>query len=106
MSMGKLTTRRAPSISALTEIKDVTEETAALVRGAWRSFNARRNARDAINTLIETHGVEYLGVHRRTGLPVYYCNAGDTYATTLIFHGENMTVGDWGSLVEKNLIRS
>ena len=61
--------------------------------------------RRAIDELLETHGIEHLGRHRRSGEHVYYCNSGDTYATTLIFHGSNMYIGCWGDLVERNQIR-
>ena len=49
--------------------------------------------------------VEYLGVNRWTGQRVYYANAGDTYATTLIFQAGNLTIGCYGDLVESGAIR-
>jgi len=52
--------------------------------------------RMAIDTAGGFHGVEYLGLCKRSGQSVYYCNAGDTYATTFIFKGKRLTVGCWG----------
>lgn len=57
-----------------------------------------------IDSVINTHGIEYLGYHKRQEVHVDYCNAGDTYTTTIIFMGDNLVVGCWGDLVEKNLI--
>lgn len=51
------------------------------------------------------HGVEFLGSHRRSGDLVYYCNAGDTYAGTMIFNGRRLVVGTWGDMVERNQIK-
>jgi hypothetical protein len=103
--MAHINDRRAASSKRLQEIKDVTPEIASKVRKVWKTVTNRQEARDQIDKLIETHGVEFLGVNRRTGYDVYYCNAGDTYSTTILFHGLVMSVGCWGDLVEANLIR-
>lgn len=121
----------AASIAFLLKIKDVTPEIARLVRAAWTvdhavlltlmaehapratsHYNAcytlpktREIRRTVIDELIGTYGVEFLGTHRRTGNSIYYCNAGDTYATTVLFQGARLTVGCWGYLVERNLVR-
>lgn len=58
----------------------------------------------AIDTIIGTCGVEYLGKRKGNREHVYYCNAGDAYSTTVMFDGEHLRVGYWGYLVEKNLI--
>lgn len=52
------------------------------------------------------HGVEYLGRCKRSGRNVYYCNAGDTYAATLIFKSKRLTVGCWGDIVESGTIET
>lgn len=52
------------------------------------------------------HGVEYLGRCKRSGQNVYYCNAGDAYAATLIFKGKRLTVGSWGDIVESGTIET
>lgn len=116
------------SVRALTSIKDVTEIEAKRVRAVWRDmtreqlleefprvaeyarqcFNppdTRILRRMAVDSVIETYGVEYLGVHRRTGAHIYYCNTGDTYATTVLFSGAHLRVGCWGDLVEHDAIR-
>lgn len=100
--MSKLT---AASVAKLCEIKDVTEKDAVEIRTLWRTKANRRRARDLIDAILCTYGVEFLGIHRRTGQDVYYCNAGDSYATTVIFHGDRLYVGCTGDLVERNRIK-
>lgn len=116
----------AASVKSLTQIKDVTEEDAKLIRAVWKAagingvakvypeslkierafYTARIVKQICIDQILKTHGVEFLGVHKRLGVDVDYCNAGDTYATTVLFIGAILRVGCWGDLVEKNLIRS
>jgi len=106
--------RRAASVASLLQIKDVTRDGAVEIRRLWHGLRPDYwyptgseqvlYVKRRIDQILETHGVEYLGKHKRTGLHVYYCNAGDTYATTVIFHGDNLTAGCWGDLVERNLI--
>jgi hypothetical protein len=119
---------KAANANALQEVKDVTPEIAAKVRAAWctltraqlieqyecvrervrECFNPPHTddlRRTAINFLIGTHGVEYLGTSRKTDCPVYYCNAGDTYACTIIFSGNSLRIGCWGDMVERKTIK-
>jgi hypothetical protein len=51
--------------------------------------------------LLETHGTE--SFETRKGDYVDYCNAGDTYAPTLMYHGGRCRylVGDWGTIAER-----
>jgi hypothetical protein len=77
---------------------------------AWMRFclnppSRMQVRRRACDELIDNHGVEFLGEHRRTGAGVYYSNAGDTYAATLIFHGNNAYLGCWGDIVERNAVK-
>lgn len=98
--------RTCAGVKALMEIKDVTAEDARAIRYAWKTRLASRfEARDEVDRILRTCGVEFLGFDKRSGRSVYYCNAGDTYATTVIFHGPRMTVGCWGDLVERNRVR-
>jgi IS4 transposase len=97
--------RRCPSVKSLMTIKDVTEEDAHAIRKVWRTVTNRCEARAQVDNILRTHGVEYLGQHKRTGSHVYYCNAGDSYASTVIFNGLIMRVQCWADLVEKNLIQ-
>ena len=62
--------------------------------------------RQLLNNLAGFHGVEYLGTHRRSGRHVSYCNAGDTYAPTLVFTGRRLTCAAWGDLVETKAVRT
>lgn len=32
---------------------------------------------------------------------VQYCNAGDTYAMTVLYYNGKLKIGDWGSIVER-----
>lgn len=102
--------RTAASIKSLMQIKDVTEEDAKAIRAIWHASwrggeNNKVTARERIDAILRTCGVEWLGVHKRLGKAVYYCNAGDTYATTVIFIGGRLVVGCWGDLVERNMVR-
>lgn len=116
------------SVKSLLEIKDVCEDTAKLVRGVWRAatwdelrlaygpeaveeaksqyyaIGFRHLKRHIVDKLIGTCGVEHLGMHKRANQHVYYCNGGDTYATTVLFIGRRLVVGCWGDLAERNLI--
>jgi hypothetical protein len=60
----------------------------------------------AIDRILGTHGVESLGEGSGLGHapPYEYCNTGDTYAATLIYRraSDNLFIGDWGSIVERN----
>ncbi len=116
--------RTAASVSALTQIKDVTEADAAKIRLVWYSagWNSLRLAypelglpssqtdafrpvlRECVDRLIRTHGVCPLGYSVGRNVPVYYCNAGDTYATTVLFWGHHMRVGCIGDLIEHNRV--
>jgi len=97
--------RKCASAKALQTIKDVTPDDAEKIRKAWRTIGNRQAAREAIDAILRTYGVEYLGQHKRTREHVYYCNSGESYATTVLFSGLRMHVGCWADLVEKNLIR-
>lgn len=121
-------TNIAASVGALCAIKDVTPEIAKAIRTVWKTtkesevFAAspqtkewvdtcyrmpkfREIRRHAIDCILGTHGIEFLGIYKPSGEDVYYCNAGDTYATTILFIGRRLIVTCWGELVEKNQIR-
>jgi hypothetical protein len=105
LATNRMHLRRAPSIGQLMSIHHVDEQTAQRARKAWQTIGNRKQAREAVDAIIGTYGVEHLGVHKRAHEHVYYCNSGDTYAPTVLFTGLRMYVGDYGSLVERNLIR-
>ena len=104
MATDRIPTRIAPSTTTLMEIKDVTEENAIEIRHIWHTEPDRLVARRRIDDVLDTHGVEYLGHHKRRHLPVWYANAGDTYATTVLFFGPVMRVATIGDYVERDLI--
>ena len=62
-------------------------------------------AMHAIDRVLGTYGVEGLGPPRSGDYapPYEYCNAGDTYSTTLIYKRatDTLLIGSWGDIVEK-----
>ena len=62
--------------------------------------------KECINLAGEYHGVEHLGRHARSGREVFYCNAGDTYAGTIVFIGTRLIVSTWGDLVESRRVKT
>jgi hypothetical protein len=96
--------RRCASITALMQIKDVTEEDAQAIRRLWRYRPFRAGARAEIDKILRTAGVERLGTHKKHKCEVYYANGGDTYATTVLFVGMTLQVGTIGDLLDANLI--
>lgn len=62
---------------------------------------------DAINNIVGTHGVEALHHPRSSnpeGAPSWeYLNAGDPYATTLIYTRatDTLRIGCWGDIAER-----
>ncbi len=60
----------------------------------------------AIDTLLGTHGVESLGEGSSSegfAPPFEYCNAGDSYAATLVYKraSDRLFVGCWGDIAER-----
>lgn len=56
-----------------------------------------------VNTILGTHGVESLFDQENPaleGTEIYYCNSGDTYTQTILYHNGSFYIGDWGSLLE------
>lgn len=69
--------------------------------GMWRRTMALR----AIDETLGTFGVEPLGpVDMHDGPPHEYCNAGDSYAATIIYTSKTDTlrIGCWGDIAEKH----
>lgn len=107
--MAQLSQRKAASIARLMLIKGVSKEQAAAIRKIWHSVASREEAREAIDSILQTagatYGVEYLGWNRKAGEHVYYCNSGDSYRTTVLFQGLTLYVGNWAYLVETGAIK-
>lgn len=115
--------RTAASLGRLLQIKDVAEEDAEKIRLLWVARDhtsvelvypesklvlgnplISTLRRECVDRILRTSGVEFLGNSVGRGVPVYYCNAGDTYATTVLFWGYHMRVGCIGDLIENNRI--
>jgi len=97
--------RTCPSVKTLMKIKGVTRGDAEEIRAIWKAVESRRwEARDKIDVILHTYGVEYLGWHKRQRQHAYYCNAGDSYAITVVFVGLSMRVACWADYIERNLI--
>lgn len=120
-------TMRASSVSNLTDIKDVTEADAALIRALWkaesweqlvaiypeaeavrtyqRATGLRQIKRYCVDKILNTCGIEHLGYDTRANRHVYYCNAGDAYATTVCFVGDSLVATCWSYYVERGTIK-
>lgn len=63
-------------------------------------------ALDAMSHVLDMHGVEGLGPTSGPSYapPYEYLNAGDTYATTLIYRRktDSLSIGSWGDIAEKH----
>lgn len=59
----------------------------------WRCHNPPSHhylLMTALNDLLGTHGVEYIGsAHTTNGPPVEYLNTGDTYAATVVYYRDS-----------------
>lgn len=75
-------------------------------RGYYRRVSLLELKMECVNNAGGFHGVEYLGRHKRTGQGVEYCNAGDTYAGTIIFIGRRLIVSTVGDMVERNTVKT
>lgn len=82
------------------------ELTAPIVRAiATDDHLTRLEIMEKLNTIGEFYGVEYLGEFKKTGEPVIYCNAGDSYALTFAAIGNRLLrLTTWGDMVERGEI--
>lgn len=117
----------ASAVANLIQLKDVNVDTAKTVRAIWKAeshsalsqayvdlyevekafhttLKLRALKRYCINQLLGYHGVEYLGIMKRTSEHVHYCNAGDAYTDTIVFVGDRLVVGNWGGYIEARLV--
>lgn len=85
-------------------ITDIYRDFLNRTRGYYRNPSTREIRRELINTLAGFHGIECLGQLKISGERVYYCNAGDPYAPTLVFIGNRLIVSCWSHYVENKLI--
>lgn len=57
---------------------------------------------ERINKILNNYGVEGILEETDKGtIDIQYCNAGDTYALTLLYHKGKLKIGDWGTIVER-----
>lgn len=113
-----------PSVKRLQAIKDVTPAIARQIRQIMRrevpipcggcglpdaayacrfyhDGRCRPSRLKAIDRLIGTFGVEYQAAGHNAKSPAFhYCNAGDTYDTTILKVGDRFVVGCWGDIIE------
>jgi hypothetical protein len=52
---------------------------------------------EKLDAILGTHGVEGM-----LEPDILYCNTGDTYTMTLLYHDGELWIGDWGSIVEES----
>jgi len=83
-------------------------ETAAYARSCYNDpYNSRMwrttLVLHAVDHILGTDGVECVGEGRRNSPPYEYCNAGHTYATTLVYKraSDRLFIGNWGDIVER-----
>lgn len=58
----------------------------ALKRRCYSEPNHHHKLMTALDSLLETHGVEYIGVHMYDGPPIEYLNVGDAYTSTVVWY--------------------
>lgn len=94
---------RYPSVKSLMQIKDVTRKDALAIRAIMRGPRVESATRmERIDKILNTCGVEYtMRGHNQKSPGFYYCNAGDTYATTVIRVNGQFRVERWGDIVER-----
>ncbi len=106
---------RAPSVKSLMRIEYMTPEKAKMVRDLIHGkLNSCKHIDDtysyyvervmqAVNYVIDAHGVESIYDKRYTDPRLSYINMGDTYDATLLYDYETDTfrVGSWGYYAER-----
>ena len=103
------TARRIRKILKGQEDPRTVEQTDAWVRSCYHEPAWREQAEHAVDVLLETSGVEAAFAtggrkSQRIGWPEFtYCNAGDTYATTIVFdrRADAVLLTCWGDTLER-----
>jgi hypothetical protein len=79
---------------------EIAKQVRAIMAGPSRVNGQTRMQR--IDAVISTYGVEYIAAGHNSKSPaITYCNAGDTYATTVLKVNGRFRVGCWGDIVER-----
>lgn len=104
-AMASTPRHNVPSVRTLMQIKDVTEIEAQAIRAIMRESPGRIDGQtrmQRIDRILRTFGVEYVPIGAGANSPpFYYCNAGDSYAVTVIKRKGRFIVSSWGDLVER-----
>lgn len=79
--------------------------TATWVRDCYNDPSLACQSKHAADRLLKTHGIEAIwregdGDDPRDRPLFEYCNAGDSYAPTLVFVGGRVEIATWGDMVE------
>jgi hypothetical protein len=98
---------KAPTVKALVaEFRDLDEKGARQIRKLAREAGSNPDAAlREMDKILDMHGVEALGPRHYDYFkpsPYEYLNAGDTYATTLIYDRakDTLSIGCYGDVVE------
>lgn len=98
---------RYPSVKAIHEAfqqwitREQAQEIRVIMEGPSRGESGRTRL-ERIDRILGTHGVEHTARgHNAKSPAIHYCNAGDTYATTILKVNGRFRIGCWGDIVER-----
>jgi hypothetical protein len=110
-TLSSITIGRAKELRRVLEIKDrATLEsildkypvTAKWYHSCYNPMGFTTAKLSIANEILGTYGVEYIPKGHNSKSPaIEYCNAGDTYNSTLLFVSGRYRVGCWGDIVER-----
>lgn len=87
------------TVDAVTELSD---SALAYVRQCCHTPPLQLVKLTAVDAILRTHGVEGIPAgHGRRSPAIDYCNAGDSYAVTVLWSGGRYRVACWGDIVER-----
>jgi hypothetical protein len=102
---------KAPQLRKLLEVKNAGKlhasmddfpDTAKWLNSCYNPPSFHDLKMSMANELLGTYGVEHIPHGKNKRSPSFeYCNAGDTYASTLLFVNGSYRVGSWGDIVER-----
>lgn len=95
---------RFPSVATIERGLNVDRATAVEIRKVMdgRRVEKPLTRMQLIDKLYQTHGVEYQPRGRNEKSPAfYYCNAGDSYAATVVKINGRFRICCWGDIVER-----
>ena len=96
---------KGKALRELLDSDDAVNANPAVIAWERECFNPPRMAEKrmvALDNVLETCGVEYIARGTNAKSPaITYCNAGDSYATTILRVNGVYRVGCWGDIVER-----